>query len=167
MSDSTLLITRDFQAPQSQVWAALSEQDRLAQWWGPKGFEWLGSKLDFRPGGSFLYHMKAPAEAGGGEMWGKFAYDEIDPQTRIVFRSGFSNAAAEFVRPPFSELFPIEIANLWTLEEVDGGATRLTLRGTPHNATDKEHEFFAGMLGNMQQGFAGTLHQLEEYLARA
>lgn len=166
MADNTLVITREFKAPSSLVWSALSEEGRLAQWWGPKGFQWLGSKLDFRPGGHFLYGMKAPAEMGGGEMWGKFEYDEIDPQTRIAFRSGFSSKDGIFIRPPFSELFPIQIANIWTLEDL-GSTTRLTLRGTPHTASAEEEAFFGGMNSNMQQGFAGTFDQLDAYLAKA
>lgn len=166
MSDNALVITREFRAPLSLVWAALSEEDRLSQWWGPKGFIWLSSKLDFRPGGFFLYGMQAPADMGSGEMWGRFDYDEIVPQERIVFRSGFADSEGNILRPPFSNLFPMQIENVWTLEEM-GSNTRLTLRGTPYNASQEEIDFFIGMRSNMQQGFAGTFEQLEAYLAKS
>ena len=36
-----LVITRLFDAPRELVWGAFAESDRLARWWGPKGFTML------------------------------------------------------------------------------------------------------------------------------
>ena len=46
----------------------------MKQWWGPKGFTVIASKMDFRVGGTYHYGMKAP---DGSPMWGKFRYREI------------------------------------------------------------------------------------------
>jgi uncharacterized protein YndB with AHSA1/START domain len=32
-------ISRVFDAPRDLVWEAFTERERLAQWWGPKGFK--------------------------------------------------------------------------------------------------------------------------------
>ena len=61
-----LEIVRTFDAPRETVWRAWTELERLARWWGPKGFEMLSTKLDLRPGGMFHYGMRAP---NGHEMW--------------------------------------------------------------------------------------------------
>jgi uncharacterized protein YndB with AHSA1/START domain len=53
--------------------------------------------------------------------------------------------------------------NIWSFTEADGKTT-ITLKGNPHNATEEEQEFFAGMAASMQQGFGGTFDQLAEYL---
>jgi len=162
--DIDFVITRTFDAPRDVVWKAITEFDRLAQWWGPKGFTWLGGSLELKPGGVFHYGMSAPN--GGPQMWGKFVYEEIDPPHRLVFINSFADASGNTIRAPFSEKWPLEVHNTWTLDERDG-KTILILRGSPHNATEAERDMFESMRGSMQQGFAGTLDQLSEYLARA
>src|SRR5688500_4862920 len=47
------VITRVFQAPRALVWQAFAESERLAQWWGPKGFTIAVSTFEFRPDGVF------------------------------------------------------------------------------------------------------------------
>ena len=156
-------ITRTFNAPREQVWKAHSELDRLSKWWGPKGFEWLSGTLDFKPGGLFHYGMRAP---NGSEMWGKFIYREIEKPGRIVFVNSFSDKAANTVRAPFAEDWPLEVMNVLTLAEMPG-RTVLTLRGSPLNATDAEKKRFDAMKPSMNMGFGGTYDQLETYLAHA
>ena len=154
-------ITRTFDAPRELVWKAFAEADRLARWWGPKGFDITVKKLDFVPGGTFHYVMR---NASGMEMWGKFAYWEISAPERIVFINSFSDPQGNIVRGPFSPDLPLEIYNWMTLTE-QGGKTTLTLRGAPINATAAERAWHASMYASMRQGFGGTFDQLEAYLA--
>ncbi|HEX8551717.1 MAG TPA: SRPBCC domain-containing protein [Abditibacteriaceae bacterium] len=156
-------ISRTFDAPRELVWKAWSEAERLAQWWGPKGFEIQVVALDFRPEGVFHYGMKSP---DGGTMWGKFVYHEIAPPERLVYVVSFADEDASIVRAPFSSTFPLEVLNTLTLKESDGKTT-LTLRGHPINATPEEEAFYLGMHDSMQQGFGGALDNLADYLAKA
>ncbi len=73
MSDPVFKISRTLDAPLSLVWEVYSQKEHLAKWWGPRGFEWVSGRLDFRPGGIFHYGVKAPT---GHMMWGKFNYRE-------------------------------------------------------------------------------------------
>jgi len=155
-----LVITRIINAPRELVFKAFTESERLAQWWGPKGSEIKVSKLELRPGGTFLYNMSRP---DGLLLWGKFVYREIIAPERIVFINSFSDENGNIIRAPFSETFPLEVMNTLTLTE-ENGKTTLTLRGLPINATDEENETFFAMTEGMQQGFKGTFDQLEEYL---
>jgi uncharacterized protein YndB with AHSA1/START domain len=159
-----LLITREFDAPRELVWKAFTEPERLAQWWGPKGFHWVGCTLDLRPGGVFHYGMRPPV--GDAVMWGKWLYSEITPPSRLVFANSFADVDGNTVRAPFSETFPIQNENILTLDELDG-KTILTMRSYPLNATEAEVATYEAMHASMQEGFAGTLDQLAEYLARA
>jgi len=43
----------------------------------------------------------------------------------------------------------------------------MTLNGVPINATEEERKTFKEGHGSMQQGFKGTLDQLDAYLASA
>ena len=54
------VITRVFDASRQLIFQAFTEPERLAHWWGPKGFTWVSSKLDLRPGGIFHYCMRSP-----------------------------------------------------------------------------------------------------------
>jgi uncharacterized protein YndB with AHSA1/START domain len=156
-------ISRTFKAPRKAVWKAYSQIEALSKWWGPKGFEWLSGTLDFRPGGLFHYGMRAPA---GQEMWGKFVYREIEQPERMVFVTSFSDRDGNTTRAPFAEDWPLEVLNAMTLVEHDG-VTTVTLRGSPLNATEAEKKRFEAMKPSMNQGFAGTFDQLEQYLASA
>jgi uncharacterized protein YndB with AHSA1/START domain len=162
-SGKELVIERVFNAPRELVWKAWSEPERLAQWWGPKGFALNVARMDFRPGGDFLYSIQAP---NGFSMWGKFVYHEIVASERIAFISSFCDTEGNTVRSPMSATWPLEVMNLLTLSEIEGKTT-LTIRGGPHDATEEERKTFEGAHTNMQQGFAGTFEQLEAYLAEA
>ena len=160
-STGEFVITRTFDAPREMVWKAWTEQERLAKWWGPKGFTFLSGTLDLRPGGLFHYGMRSP---DGKEMWGKFVYREIVPQERLVFVVSFSDKNGGTSRHPMSATWPLEVLNTLTLTE-QAGKTTLTIRGVPVNATEGERKTFAGAHESMQKGFAGTLDQLAEFLA--
>jgi uncharacterized protein YndB with AHSA1/START domain len=156
-------LTRVFDAPRDAVWQAWTDPEQLKHWWGPKGFRWVRSALDLRPGGVFHYHLRSP---DGREMWGKFRYHEIVAPERLVFIVSFSDAQGGTTRHPMSATWPLEVMNTLTLSELRGRTT-LTLTGLPHNASEEERHTFRKGHVSMQQGFKGTLDQLENYLARA
>lgn len=159
--DEAFVITRVVDAPRSRVWKAWTDAKELKKWWGPKGFEVVSTKVDLKPGGIFHYLLRSP---NGQEMWGKFVYREIAPMKKIVFTSSFSNEAGGVERAPFAANFPLEVLNRVEFSERDG-KTALRLTGTPFDASDDERAFFRSMFPSMQQGFKGTLDQLETYLA--
>jgi len=47
-------------ASPSTVFAAMSDPDRVARWWGPDGFSSTMHTFDFQPGGSWVLTMHAP-----------------------------------------------------------------------------------------------------------
>lgn len=155
-----VIISHAFDAPREILWKAWTEPERLAQWWGPKGFKMLVSKLDFQPGGVFHYSMQTP---GGRIMWGKFVYREIVVLEKIVFINSFADEIGNPMRNPYIPNWPLEVLNTLTLTEQDG-KTLLTLHGFPINATELELKTFEDGRKSMQQGFAGTWEQLEAYL---
>lgn len=160
-SDSFSL-TRTFDAPREIVFKAWTEAERMARWWGPKGFTMLVSKLDLRPGGVFHYGMRAP---NGSEMWGRFVYREIVPPERLVFVSAFSDAEGNALPSPFMPTWPLEVLNVLTFSE-QNGKTTITMMGSPLNATEAEAKAFGAAHASLRGGFKGTLDQLDEYLTR-
>lgn len=162
-TEEEFVVTRSFDAPQDLVWKAWTDADRLKRWFGPKGFVLKVAELDLRPGGTFHYGLRS---SGGQEMWGKWIFREIVPPERLDYLASFADPEGNTVRAPFSDTWPLEVLSTLTLAEQDG-RTILTLRAVPHNATEAERNAFVAMFGSMQAGWAGTLDQLEAYLAES
>ncbi|MEA2336914.1 MAG: hypothetical protein QOE82_921 [Thermoanaerobaculia bacterium] len=156
------VITREFDAPRDLVFAAWTESERMAQWWGPKGFTVTFAKLDLRPGGMFHYGMRGP---DGSTMWGKMVYREITPPERLVVLVSFSDENGGTTRHPMAPTWPVEMLNTITFAE-RGGKTTITLRSSAYNATDEERATFKAGHASMQGGFTGTFNQLADYLAK-
>jgi uncharacterized protein YndB with AHSA1/START domain len=156
-----LVITRVFNAPRELVFKAWTEPERLAHWWGPRGFKWVSATIDLRPGGVFHYCLQAP---NGQEMWGKFVYREIHAPETLAFIVSFSDKEGKVIRHSLSQTWPLEVLNTITFSE-HNGKTTLVLKGIPVNATAEECKTFRDGFGSMQQGFKGTMDQLYEYLA--
>jgi len=154
--------SRVFDAPRAKVWQAWTEPARLKQWWGPKGFKVHTCKLDLRPGGTFLYGMTAP---DGSDMWGKFVYRKVSAPEKLVFIVSFSDPQGGVTRHPMSPNWPRYVLSTVEFAE-EAGKTRVTVRWTPHDATEAERKVFEDSREGMKQGWGGTLDQLEAYLGK-
>ena len=160
-SGQPFVIERTLDAPRDVVWKAWTEAERLAQWWGPKGLAMIHCSVDLKPGGLFHYGMRTP---DGHEMWGKFVYREVVAPERLVYVVSFSDKDGGITRHPMSATWPLEMLNTLTLSE-EGAKTFMRLEGTAINATDEERQTFESCFESMEQGFKGTMEQLEAYLA--
>lgn len=157
------ILTRELDAPRELVWAAWTEEARLREWFGPKGTTMPACKMDFRPGGTFHYAMRMP---NGQDMWGKWTFREIVAPEKLVLVSSFSDADGGITRHPMAANWPLETLSTTTFEEKDG-KTLLTIRWSPHNATDVERQTFDASHDGMKMGWAGTMEQLIAYLDKA
>jgi uncharacterized protein YndB with AHSA1/START domain len=158
------VISRTLDAPRELVWKCFTDPERMKQWWGPKGFKVIASKMDLRPGGSYLYGLQSPA---GQSMWGKFAYGEVVPPEKLVLINSFSDEKGGTTRHPGNENWPLQMLSTFTFEQLPGGKTKFTVRWAPHNATEAEVQAFDSNRNSMTQGWSGTLEQFEAYLATA
>ena len=160
--NSDFVITHTFDAPRELVFQSWVEPERLAQWWGPVGFELSVLALELKPGGIFHYGMRAD---NGYEMWGKFTYHLIEAPEKIVSILSFADREGNVVPHPVSATWPLQAHNTMTLDDVDG-KTKMTLRSVPHEASELEHATFKEGHESMKQGFGATFAQLAAYLAR-
>jgi len=156
------IIARTFNAPREQVWKALTEPERIAQWFSPKGFSSRVVTLDLRPGGLYHYCLSSP---DGKEMWGRMIYREIVAPKRLAYINAFSNAEGGLTRHPMSPSWPLEMLSTFTLDETDGQTT-LTITWTPHQASKEEIGTFETSHDGMRQGWTGTLDNLDQYLTQ-
>ncbi len=151
-------------APRELVWKCFTDPEHMKQWWGPKGVKVVKSEMDLRVGGTYLYGMQVP---DAPVMWGKFVYREIVPPEKLVFINSFSDENRGLTRHPMSPTWPMELLSTFTFEEAGPGKTKFTIRWSPHNATAEERKTFDAGQASMNQGWSGTLEQLENYLATA
>ena len=49
MTEPEFVISRSFAVPRASLWKALTEPERMAKWWGPKGLAVVAANMDFRP----------------------------------------------------------------------------------------------------------------------
>jgi uncharacterized protein YndB with AHSA1/START domain len=77
-----LEIKRVLVAAPPVVFAACSDADELARWWGPEGF--TVSSLDFDPrvGASYRIEMQPP---DGDPFWLGGEFREVDPPSRLAY----------------------------------------------------------------------------------
>lgn len=127
---------------------------------GPPGTKTEVSKFDLKPGGTFLYCMKTP---DGNSMYGKFIFREIVPNEKLVFVVSFCDANENPTRHPMAPSWPLEIQSTVLFTE-QNGKTLMTLKGIAINASGEEVKTFVEGFGSMNQGWSGTLQQLEDYL---
>jgi uncharacterized protein YndB with AHSA1/START domain len=80
--EQTLRMKRVLPAPRTVVYAALTNPEELAKWWGPKGFTAPSVEFNPRVGGSYRIAMQPP----DGELFhlsGEFR--EVDPPDRLAY----------------------------------------------------------------------------------
>ena len=154
-------ISRTFDAPIDLVWKAMTELERMAQWWGPKGFKTSYAKMDFKVGGMYHYCITSP---DGHDIWGKMVYQKIVKPTKIIFVNSFSDKNAGVTRHPMNEAWPLEMLSTFTFVE-DKGKTTFTVEWSPIKPTESERKTFEEGTASMNQGWTGTLERLNEYLS--
>ena len=158
------VLSRVFDAPHALLWQCFTEPERMKQWWGPKGFKVLHSKMDLRVGGTYHYGMQAPDGKG---MWGKFTFREIVPQEKLVQITSFSDEKGGITRHPLAPTWPLQMLSTFAFEDAPSGKTKFTVRWSPYEATAEEQATFDAGHASMTQGWGGTMDQLAAYLATA
>jgi uncharacterized protein YndB with AHSA1/START domain len=82
-ADSTLVLTRTFDAPRELVFAAWVEPEQLARWFGPRNIAATVDRMDAHQDGSYRITLRA---ADSGEIYAvRGSYREVVPPERLVF----------------------------------------------------------------------------------
>ena len=156
-----LVITRVFDAPVEQVWTAWTDPEYVKQWWGPTGFTSPTCKIDFREGGKFVFHMRAPKDfQGGQDFYTSGVYKKIVRHKLIEFTQGLSDKDGNRIDPTTMGMppeFPKEIPSALAFKSV-GEKTELT-------AT--EYGWTVGQMREMSEaGLSQCLDKLAQTLAK-
>ncbi len=144
-TDTSIMITRSFEAPQALVWRALTTPRHLLRWWGPTWCPLVRCEVDLRVGGMWRYISRTE---DGTELGWHGVYREIVQAERVVSTEVF-------------EGFPdAESVNTMTLTHADGVTTLQTL--VQHSSQEfRDGHIASGMEGGMQE----TFDRLDDRLA--
>jgi uncharacterized protein YndB with AHSA1/START domain len=82
---TAITIRRVFDAPRELVWKAWTEPERLARWWGKRGWSTplATIAMDVRPGG--VFRLTSVNDVDGREMPFEAVYRDVVEPERLVF----------------------------------------------------------------------------------
>lgn len=75
--------SREIDAPVDKVFAAFTDPERLAHWWGPAGFTNTFHAFEFETGGRWVYTMHSP---NGGNPENESVFELVEPPRKVVIR---------------------------------------------------------------------------------
>lgn len=78
---STFETSREIPATVEQVFAAISQPERLARWWGPAGFTNTFNVCEFKNGGRWSFMMHGP---DGRNYPNENVFTEIESPRKVV-----------------------------------------------------------------------------------
>jgi uncharacterized protein YndB with AHSA1/START domain len=133
----SLTIKRRLNAPPAKVYAAWTDPQMIARWFGPAGVESVEAKTDLRIGGRYHITMHVPGDRH--DVMG--VYREIVPNERLVFTWAWKST------PERESLVTVTF-------KPDGAGTLFTLL--------HEQFFDADARDRHQQGWAGAIDKLEK-----
>ena len=75
--------SREIAAPINEVFAAFTDPERLARWWGPAGFTNTFHTFKFETGGRWVYTMHSPH---GGNPENESVFELVESPRKVVIR---------------------------------------------------------------------------------
>lgn len=155
-----LVIERTFAASIRTLWRAWTEPALLARWQGPVGSTSRMHHFDLRPGGTAHYEM---IFEGHGSMFGKCIWEQVEPFGHLQWINGFADGEANFAQHPAAPEWPLSWRNTLTLTAL-GARTHSRLTIAAIDADAAQQAAFAAGFASMEQGWGGTLGQLDGLL---
>jgi uncharacterized protein YndB with AHSA1/START domain len=137
-ADNTILITREFDAPQRLVWKAYTTPELIKRWWAGEKGTVTSAEVDLRVGGTWRYVMTANE---GFEVAFRGEYREIEPAERLVNTEVF-----EGLPDPDDHAGLVTV----TLTEKDG-RTWMEMLCEYRDRADRDAVIDSGMEGGMQE----------------
>jgi uncharacterized protein YndB with AHSA1/START domain len=138
LTKPSLTLKRRYKAAPAKVFAAWTDPQKIAQWFGPPGVKGVSAECDLRAGGS--YKIVAFSDNGEKHQVGG-VYREIVPNEKLVFTWAWHST-------------PERESLVTVLLKPDGDGTLLTLT--------HEQFFDEDARNRHQQGWTGALDKLEK-----
>jgi uncharacterized protein YndB with AHSA1/START domain len=140
-----ITIRRVLDAPREAVWAAWTQPEQLAAWWGPAGWSTPPGNvtIDLRAGGTL--RITSVSDADGSEMTTVGTFTEVVEPERLAFDEASEDSWHDGA------------TSTATFTDLGDGRTEMVLRSTVHT-TDE-------MIAHARAGMSGSVDRLAELLA--
>jgi uncharacterized protein YndB with AHSA1/START domain len=152
LSEKSILVSREFSAPVSEVWRAHTEKELLDQWWGPAPWKAETKMMNFKPGGHWIYAMSGPENQ---KHWARMDYKTIEPNKRIEIEDSFSDENGNV-----NTSLPVSKGNITFSETTNGTKVEFKM----HYATEEEVKKITEM--GFEEGISTSYDQLEDLLKK-
>lgn len=141
-----ITVTRVFDAPRGLVWKEWTEPERLATWWGTRGWSTPpeGITMDVRPGGTF--RLTSVSDEDGAEMTQVGVYREVVEPERLVLEESAEGA------------WHAGAVTVVTFADLGDGRTEMVFHTTIRTTAEG--------LDTAAAGFASSFDRLDEHLGR-
>src|SRR5258708_39729064 len=146
--EQNIIIERVFDAPRDKVFAAMTQKDKVEQWWIGPGYDVRVERLDVRDGGSWKFVQR---NKEGHEFSFHGVFHHVSPECIIQ--------TTEFDGMPEPGHVGIEKMELFDLGD---GKTKLVSTGTFMSVADRDGMLQSGMEEGMQQTYARLDEVLQE-----
>jgi uncharacterized protein YndB with AHSA1/START domain len=143
-----LILTRVFDVPRALVWAAWTDPEHLANWWGPAEHPAAAVDMDVRTGGRWRNRLRGIHD--GRELWQNGVFVEVTPPERIVMSFVWETEGERAVPNEVTVTFE-------DLSREDGGAqTRMTFIHGPFQSPEERD--------GHARGWGSSFDRLDTYL---
>jgi uncharacterized protein YndB with AHSA1/START domain len=150
LDERTIELTKIVDAPIDVVFAAFTDAEHIAKWWGPEGFGVAFASSDARPGGTFRIVMRGP---DGTEHPVDGTYRELEAPSHLV-------TVSSAVGPDGEPL--LEATTTVDLIDADG-KTEIRLHASGRALVPQANPMLAGM----ETGWTQSLRCLDDFVTGA
>lgn len=142
-----LLMVRTIDATPEAVYAALTDEKHIGEWWGPAGFRTTTHSMDVREGGHWQHTMHGP---DGTDYPNFIRYTAVEPNRRLAWEHGQT--------PDGPVLFRASI-------DIEPAGDQTIVRLRHHFPTQAERDAVVKQHGAIEGGY-DTLAHLAEVVER-
>jgi uncharacterized protein YndB with AHSA1/START domain len=135
--DTSIVVRREFGAPPTRVWHAMTEPEHLRRWLGSPEFPLTTCEMDVRVGGSFRWVFAAPDQ---GSMGVSGTFDEVAHPERIVTTEQFDD-------------YPGPSTNTLVLDPLGDDRTSMTLTVRYPDRAIRDGWVASGMTDGLGRGY--------------
>ena len=136
LSECSMTITAEFDAPIARVWQLWADPRQLERWWGPPTYPATFVAFDLKAGGQVTYLMTGPE---GDQPKGLWHVVEVSAPRLLLVEDRFADDSWT----PMEEM-PATVMRVELEERADGG-TRVSIRSTFASAEAMEQLLAMGM----------------------
>lgn len=149
-TNKKLRVSREFDGPPDEIWAAWTESELLDQWWGPRPWNAVTVSMDFRPGGKWLYYMQGPDNS---RHYCRVDYKSITTGKQFLSDASFCDEQGNINKDMSIMHWKVDFNK-------SGDATKVDIELSFDTIEDMDKVIAMGF----KEGFAMGLNQLDELL---